>query len=123
MRQNSSKIWLRGCKPRVYKKNYGGRICVDGSYITLKDYTEHIRQWKKKKIGDPIFNIFRNRWEVLAKINYEWFDLERINGARELEITGITDKGFCVYEHDAEKYMLSDEEYNEFRKEWPIPDE
>ena len=118
MRQNSAKIWLRGCKPRVYKKHHWGRIDVDGSFITLKEYTEHIRQWKKKKVGDPIFNTFRNRWETLKEIRYKWWDLERIPNGRYLEITGITDHGFMVYELDAEKYSLSDEDYKKFMEEW-----
>lgn len=109
MKRHGVKIWLRGCSSRVYKKHYGGRINVDGSFITLHDYTEHIKHWKKKKVGDPIFNTFRNRWEVLAKIEWRWYELDRLKNAKYLEITGVTDKGFIVYEYDAEKYSLSEE--------------
>lgn len=119
MKLKGTKIWLRGCKARVYKKNYGNRIDVDGSFISLHHYTEHIKGWKKMKVGDPIFNIFRNRWEILAKIEYKWWKLDR--KAKYLEITGITDKGFMVYEYDAEKYSLPEEEWYNFKKEWGIP--
>ena len=122
MKRKGTKIWLRGCKARVYKKKYWSRIDVDGSFITLHQYTEHIIGWKKMKVGDPIFNTFRNRWETLAEIKNKWWKLDRCRNAKYLEITGVTDKGFIVYEYDAEKYALPEEEWGSFKKEWGIPE-
>lgn len=126
MRKNSAKVWLRGCKPRTYKKHYSSRIDVDGSFITLKQYTQHIIEWKNKKVGDPIFNVFRNRWEVLSKIKYRWRPIRDswkgirgIPNARYLEITGTTNMGFEVYEYDAEKYQSIEAEREEVRTENP----
>ena len=118
MRQNSAKIWLRGCKPRVYKK-LRWAVGVDGTYFTPKKYTKFIRAWKRKKVGDPIFDVINNCWDTLKEIRYEWFDIEGTRNGRELEITGVCEKSNCyVWEPDAEKYALSEEDWQEFKKKW-----
>lgn len=95
---------------------------VDCSLITFHNYAEHISGWKKMKVGDPIFNTFRNRWEILKEINFKWIKIDGFRNARYLDITGITDQGFMVYEYDAEKYSLPEDEWFKFKKEFGIPE-
>ena len=120
MRNNSAKVWLRGCKPRVYKKRWS-RVLFNGRYFTLKQYTDLIKKWKSKRVGDPIFNTLENRWETLKEIHFEWLHacIPGVKNGSQLEIFGTTfESSTYVFEPDGEKNRLSDEDWERFKKKW-----
>jgi hypothetical protein len=59
--------WLRGFKLRTYKKHYGNRFNIDGVEYKLDSYTRLIENHKAIKVGELIYNIYKNIWEPIKK--------------------------------------------------------
>lgn len=106
-------IWLRGCKPRVFKK-YNWRVGIDGCYYRPKDYTKLVAKHKAVKVGDYIFNPYRSIWEKVKEIDSEWLavtntDSPRHKNMRYLEITFITETNNIVYDLNDYKHYFEED--------------
>lgn len=104
MRHKNYRVWLRGCKLRTWKKHYGNRMNVDGVEYSIEDYNEMINQYKKIKVGDIIFNSFKNIHEPVKEISIVWNRTYQIKNARWLEICFITMSDYIICDLNDEVY-------------------
>lgn len=115
-------VFIRGCSKRVFKKYYGGKINVDGySFI---QYLKLIQEFKQVKIGDLIYNPYKNFFEPVKEVRFKWLTFKQYYGSKNkrepnirfLDVVIITDTDYVIYDFD---YRLIDD-CDDFKKA-PIP--
>lgn len=92
------KVWLKDCRIKTFKKLYGSRVGIDGRYYSFDSYKEVIKESLRLKVGDKIYNIYKNIWEPIKRIDKTWERIEGTRKGRYLEITFITELGYRVYD-------------------------
>lgn len=118
-------VFIRGCSKRVFKKYYGGMIGVDGVYYSFSGYLKLIKEVKLIKVGDLIYNPYRNIFEPIKEVKFTWESYKSFYGGnnnkhfpniRLLEFIIISETDYYIYDFD---YRLI-EDGDDFKKA-PIP--
>jgi len=98
--------WLRGCKLRQFKKWYG-RVNNDGVYYRPKEYEQLIKEARKLRVGDLIYNIYIDKMEKIKEIHAQWEPSYGYYGNfRILYIEFITESGYIIYDINDKDYAF-----------------
>lgn len=119
------RVFIRGCSKRVFKKHHPSTINVDGVEYSFNDYVKLIEEFKLIKVGDLIYNPYKNYFEPVKEVKFRWINTKKMYGIKRkrfpnirfLDAVIITKTDYMIYDFDYR--FISD--YKDFKKA-PIPE-